>query len=230
MSDWPERLDRFVEALRRGRRPERGLAGLPEEVEDLRRAARLAGARSEFADPDPSFLTELRARLGLDTRLPPPRRVRVGGRTGPRLPRSGFLRAAGLWVAGLASGVGPEWVWQRSQVPEHLAEATPTAAGQWYPVAALASLPIDAVRPVAPASIPAFILRDGHSVRALSRVCTHQACLLQFDSSEREIYCPCHGAVFDLFGQLVPGYYLDTLPPLPAFEVRVVNEIVYVRA
>lgn len=110
MSDRPQRLDRFVEALRRGRRPEHGLAGSPEEVEDLRHAARLAGAGA---------------------------------------PRGRY----------------------------------PHRSRPWYPVAAFASLPIDAGHRVASASVPLFILRGGRTVRALSRACTHQACLLQFDSS-----------------------------------------------
>lgn len=94
----------------------------------------------------------------------------------------------------------------------------------------LASLPPGAVQPVSPDTVPAFVLRDGQSVRALSRVCTHQACLLQLDPTERELFCPCHGAVFDLSGQQVPGYYPTNLPALPAFEVRVVQGVVYVRA
>jgi len=45
---------------------------------------------------------------------------------------------------------------------------------------------------------PALLIRmpDGHFV-AYDAVCTHAGCTVQYDPSQREIACPCHGAVFD---------------------------------
>ena len=45
---------------------------------------------------------------------------------------------------------------------------------------------------------PALLIRmpDGHFV-AYDAVCTHAGCTVQYDPTQREIVCPCHGAVFD---------------------------------
>lgn len=45
---------------------------------------------------------------------------------------------------------------------------------------------------------PALLIRmpDGHFV-AYDAVCTHAGCTVQYDPSQREIVCPCHGAVYD---------------------------------
>jgi Rieske Fe-S protein len=218
MADWPDRLDRFVAALRANRRPERRLARSPEELDDLRMAARLAGARAGDAEPDPAFLADLREQLRPASR--PTRR---------QFWRLGLLGLASAWAAGIGSAFGLEWVWNRVSTPGRPTPAAPAPVGSWYPVATLATLPVGALRTAAPAGVPVFLRRDQQSVRVLSRVCTHQGCLLLPDSEETGFVCPCHGAVFDSEGRLVPGYYQQTLPPLPAFETRIVNGIVYVR-
>jgi hypothetical protein len=94
MSDWPDRLNQFIDSLRADQRPERKLARTPAELDDLRIAARLAGARADGAEPDPAFLAGLRTQLGLERRS---RRFRVS--------RGQLLRAAGIWAAGVASGI-----------------------------------------------------------------------------------------------------------------------------
>ena len=38
---------------------------------------------------------------------------------------------------------------------------------------------------------------DNGSYVAYSSVCTHAGCQVQFDSSMRDIACPCHGALYD---------------------------------
>jgi nitrite reductase/ring-hydroxylating ferredoxin subunit len=218
MADWPDRLNRFVEALRDNRRPERVLAATPEEIDDLRLAGMLAGLRDEFADPDPRFLARLRAQVGV-TEDRPPTRIR----------RSHLLRTAGVLAAGLVAGLGLDRVWLRLQ-----GSATPTGsrpalpAMRWYPVANLADLTDGAATPVQAGAIPAFVIRQGDSARALSRVCTHMGCLLSFAAKESELQCPCHGAVFDLQGYPDPEYLKMSVPPLPVLDARVVRGTVYV--
>lgn len=228
MADWPDRLNRFIDALQRGDRPERDLAGTPEEVEELRLAARLAGSRPSVVEPDPVFVSDLRTRLNV------PRRVDL-----PRVSRAGLLRVAGLWAAGVASGVGLEWTVQRIT---QAIETPPSAAavpwpatnselpsGKWFAMGPLARLPDQAVVPFDAGAIPAFVIRDGDSVRGLSRVCTHMACILRYDAEGQDIDCPCHGATFDLKGHADPNYNsINNLPPLPPIDVRVVKGTVYV--
>jgi len=223
MSDWPERLNRFIEALREGRQPEQGLARSPEELEELRLASRIAGLRPGFAEPDPVFLARLRDRLAITTPAP------FG-----RLRRSGLLRAAGALIAGLLGGIGIDRVWltiQRSRPrPGPVGQqGMGIAVGQWYPVAFLTDLSPGAVKAVDAGAVPAFLVRDGETIRALSRVCTHMGCLLRFDPVERELRCPCHGAAFDLAGRVDPDYDVFALPPLPSLDVRITNGVIYVR-
>jgi len=68
---------------------------------------------------------------------------------------------------------------------------------------------------------PALLIRmpDGHFV-AYDAVCTHAGCTVQYDPSQREIACPCHGAVFD------PAHGAQVLAgpapqPLATLHVRV---------
>jgi Rieske Fe-S protein len=224
MSDWPDRLNEFVESLRADRRPERKLAQTPSELEDLRIAARLAGARQERAEPDPAFLADLRSALGLERRR---------GRF--RVTRGRLLRAAGVWAAGVASGIAIHVGIQSATRPAAPAPAAAQpappgilAGGPWFPVATFSTIPQGAVLPVDAGAVPAFIIREGNSMRSLSRVCTHMGCLLRFDSRDRDFDCPCHGASFHLDGQAKPDYNGGSLPSLPPIEVRVVNDTVYV--
>src|SRR5438105_4849541 len=75
----------------------------------------------------------------------------------------------------------------------------------------------------------AAMLRAGREVRALSAVCTHMGCLLNWSTFRSEFECPCHGATFDINGE-PSGDYSDPnlLRPLPALEVRVVRGTVQV--
>lgn len=47
------------------------------------------------------------------------------------------------------------------------------------------------------------VLRDRRGLAAMSRVCTHQSCLVVAESGG--FRCPCHGGVFDSRGGVVSG-------------------------
>lgn len=40
---------------------------------------------------------------------------------------------------------------------------------------------------------------------ALSKVCTHQGCDVQYQVSQNEIVCPCHGSHYDIQGNVTMG-------------------------
>lgn len=43
-------------------------------------------------------------------------------------------------------------------------------------------------------------------VYALSRICTHQGCSVNFDLAQNKLICPCHGAMYDaLEGNVISG-------------------------
>jgi Rieske Fe-S protein len=50
------------------------------------------------------------------------------------------------------------------------------------------------------------------SVTALSILCTHVCCQCQFDNGSSELYCPCHGSIFDLNGNVLQGPAASKLP------------------
>jgi nitrite reductase/ring-hydroxylating ferredoxin subunit len=99
--------------------------------------------------------------------------------------------------------------------------------GNWFAVGLLSDLAPHQVMPVMAGAVPAFLIREGESVRAMSRVCTHMGCLLNYEVDERELVCPCHGAWFNLDGTVDPAYGMS-LPRLPAVGVRVDKGVVYV--
>lgn len=45
-----------------------------------------------------------------------------------------------------------------------------------------------------------WLVRHGDDVRALSTVCPHAGCAVDFDAARREFVCPCHDSTFALDG------------------------------
>lgn len=50
---------------------------------------------------------------------------------------------------------------------------------------------------------------------ALSRVCTHLGCLVDYDRSVNRLICPCHGANFTVDGRVISGPPPKPLERLP---------------
>jgi Rieske Fe-S protein len=67
-------------------------------------------------------------------------------------------------------------------------------------------------------SQPGILIRtaDG-GYRALSAVCTHLGCTVQYRGADRTIWCACHNGLYDLEGHNVSG------PPPRPLEVYVVH-------
>ena len=74
---------------------------------------------------------------------------------------------------------------------------------------------------------PFWVVRTNETtVVALSAVCTHVRCILNYDRDKRLLTCPCHDGHFDLKGEVLSG------PPpraLPVLEVSMRAGEVYVR-
>ncbi len=55
-------------------------------------------------------------------------------------------------------------------------------------------------------NVPAVIVnRPGKGLIAVSRVCTHLGCLVQYDKENKRLLCPCHAGVYDLEGIVLSG-------------------------
>ena len=61
--------------------------------------------------------------------------------------------------------------------------------------------------------------------RALSAVCTHLGCTVQYRPDLREIWCACHNGMYDLSGRNVSG---PPPRPLEQFQVHVRGEEIVV--
>jgi cytochrome b6-f complex iron-sulfur subunit len=257
-----ERFERYLDALLAGGRPS------PDDVEDRDEAemARLAAEMSAVADPDagdpdPAFLDQLRLRMrqadsGIaSVQEPLPVRAGLGGQvagasssrirvTRRQLLIAGLTGAAGLaagtagaTVLGQAPGQERDWIWD---------DGTELVPGdfEWVTVAQADQLPVGSAVRFTTAAFDGYVVNDEGEIRALSAVCTHMGCTLQFRPLWGDLRCPCHGASFDLQGQLANGrvewranggyrgderaYPID-LPNLVRPEVRVLHDQVQVK-
>jgi len=68
-------------------------------------------------------------------------------------------------------------------------------------------------------SDPCIVVLAGEEVLALSLVCTHLGCLVEWNAERRQFLCPCHRAAFDAGGNVVEGP-----PPRPLARLAVTIE------
>src|SRR5581483_3487377 len=155
--------------------------------------------------------------------------VRVAGALNsagmPNRPRPDFLRAlaqqiedaAELLVAGGFAG-------------RELVGHASIGAG-WVPVARLADVPAGAATRFLAAGREGYLLNLDGALSAVSALCTHLPCVLQWSGGQRELICPCHQAEFAADGRHIPTPTYETpLAPLGTFPVRVAGDLVYVFA
>jgi cytochrome b6-f complex iron-sulfur subunit len=63
---------------------------------------------------------------------------------------------------------------------------------------------------------PAVVLQPAaDNFIALSAVCTHLGCIVQWQSDKGEFLCPCHGGRFSARGEVLGGPPPKPLPSLP---------------
>jgi cytochrome b6-f complex iron-sulfur subunit len=90
-------------------------------------------------------------------------------------------------------------------------------AGPDLLVCKLSELPPGSARTVQWEDQPVMVLNVGGTVRALSAICTHQGCEVEWEREQEKLLCPCHESVFDTNGKVVEGP-----APAPLFAVPVV--------
>jgi nitrite reductase/ring-hydroxylating ferredoxin subunit len=234
----------YVDALLEGKRPVP--ADVAEEDGPLARlSAELASAGDPASgDPDPAFVEQLRLRMrdadqgiaSVVSATPPTRRM--------RLTRRDLLRVGIGAAAGLAAGaVGISVLRPAARAPLVDPGRALVSNGEWVPVATIADLPAGAAVRFSTAAFDGYVVNDAGTIRALSSVCTHMGCTLVYRPEWWDLRCPCHGASFDLSGQLANGsegwsagsgyagdaraYPID-LPPLVRPEVKIDGDRVLV--
>jgi len=83
------------------------------------------------------------------------------------------------------------------------------------PVGTLAVLPAQKI----------FVVREPAGVYAMSAVCTHLGCLVQYEREQKRLLCPCHGSRFSPDGHVTQG---PAPRPLPRLQVSLERGVLVV--
>lgn len=206
----------FVAALRQRLRD----IGSTREPMRERSAELAATAQTAQVDESPAPAPE----------TPPP------GRLAPAQPRRGFSRrgllsAAGLTAAaaavGLAGGAAIERAATSGSPTGAQVPLIPEGSGAWIAVASAAELPVGAVKQFVTPYIVGFLRHTTSGYLALSGVCTHMGCLLEWNGTQQTFDCPCHGGRFTAEGESAPSspvWYQS----LPRIQTQVADGKVWV--
>jgi cytochrome b6-f complex iron-sulfur subunit len=77
-------------------------------------------------------------------------------------------------------------------------------------------IPLGEGKEIVWADIPAVIVNvRGMGYIALSRVCTHLGCLVEYNKEANKFICPCHAGVFNVEGNVISGPPPRPLAKLP---------------
>lgn len=60
-----------------------------------------------------------------------------------------------------------------------------------------------------------YLVNNGNDTFALSPVCTHLGCLVNWSRHKKRFLCPCHGGQYDMDGNVVEGPPPSNLSRLP---------------
>jgi cytochrome b6-f complex iron-sulfur subunit len=102
-----------------------------------------------------------------------------------------------------------------------------TGAAERVQVAAVADVGAGQSKDFVYRDAPYALIHIDNEFRALSKVCTHLGCIVDWQANERIFRCPCHNAVFDAGGSVVSG---PAPRPLPHLKVEIADGKVYVSA
>lgn len=73
---------------------------------------------------------------------------------------------------------------------------------------------------------PVLVVNTGEGYRAFSAVCSHLGCVVKWKKGRRQFFCPCHGARFDVDGEVMGG---PAPRPLAKLEVTEIPGTIVVR-
>jgi menaquinol-cytochrome c reductase iron-sulfur subunit len=215
MPDESRRLDRIVSDLLKGRRLRIG-PGDAADRKAIISAARLAAAREGYPRMSPAFRRRLAQALGEQPREASfSRRTALVGAVG-----AAVGAVAGLGATRLGGLFAPP---ARTTAPTtgFRSAVVDPRPGRWVDVAALTDLEEGEAFRVQAGAVAAYLFRQGSKVTAVSSICSHLPCELEWVRTRGVLNCPCHNAAFKATGEsLSPSY---PLPPLAEVQVRIVS-------
>jgi Rieske Fe-S protein len=245
-------LEHFIEELQAGHTAHPPAELTPDKAEIYRMAALFRSASPDEVTPRPEFVTELQTRLEQELQQPPKTRhfpfISKKPQTKPRVSRRALLTGGAAVAASLAVGAGIEHLVEQPIAGKSVTPKQPPVSWQtpivpadvastWLFVTTLAELGDSAVR-FATDSIVGYVIRNdgdnGESLKegpiiAMSAACTHMGCIVQWQKSDQQFHCPCHGGIFTEYGKPVNSSPIRYLTALPRLETKIENNKVYVR-
>ena len=127
-----------------------------------------------------------------------------------RFSRRTFLRNAllgSVGVAAVGTGAGAvAFAWQNKTSPFGSELAVPRAL-----------VPPSGAAPYRHEPGKFFLIANGDGVLALYWKCPHLGCAVPWNAEEGQFHCPCHGSLYDRFGDLVRG---PALRPMDLMALR----------
>jgi len=134
---------------------------------------------------------------------------------------SPILQSRRQFLVGAAAALAAGWV---GAILHRLFVAAPRSV---EPVQiALADMPAGGLLPITYGGKPALVRRgEKDEIEAISLVCTHLGCTVEWQPDNQEFYCPCHEGKFDQMGRAVAG---PPKLPLERLAVRREGEKVWI--
>jgi nitrite reductase/ring-hydroxylating ferredoxin subunit len=202
-------VEKFVNALLRGKRPQRFDANA-DEAAQIHAATALRSANATAPLPRPEFIENLAAQMA---------RAQNGGHS--RWDRRTFLLVGGSAAAGVVAAVAVDHNLGAAQ-PNVAAELVPDGA-KWTAVARVSDVPAGGGKAFTVGAVQGFLVNQSGTIAAVSAICTHMGCVLALRA--QGLVCPCHDATFNFSGDSVGSY---KTPKLPAIRTRVTGDNVEV--
>lgn len=174
-------------------------------------AAEMKGMQPGADMPSEAFLTHLKTAVDHEVQR---RRTLAMPRVPRRMSRGSFLRGAGTLAAGVLVGVA---------IDHQIGSSHPSlpslvgANGRWYLLASTIDVPIGNVHRFIAGGIDGYLFNENGHYRAVSAICTHMGCHLDWKQEMRRFHCLCHEAQYEASGAVAMG--VPTIP-LPTIAVR----------
>jgi cytochrome b6-f complex iron-sulfur subunit len=133
--------------------------------------------------------------------------------------RRGFLKfvLAGLGLTTLASFLYPFYRYLSPRAGEAKTKKL---------VLSKKDIPVGDAKEIVFNNTPGVVInRPDKGFIALSRVCTHLGCLVEYQKERKRLLCPCHAGTYDLTGNVTSG---PPPKPLPQFPLKVEGDSIII--
>ena len=199
-----KRVEKFVNAMLRGKRPPRFDADA-DEAAQIRAAAALRSASATAPLPRPEFIDSLAAQV-----------TRKQQGSTKQWDRRTFLRVGGSAAAGVVAAVAVDHTLGATKASTNSDSELVPEGATWTGVAKVSEVPEGGGKAFTVGAVQGFLVNQAGAISAVSAICTHMGCVLALRA--QGLVCPCHDARFNLNGNSVGSY---ATPKLPSIRSRV---------